>query len=168
MADPLKRNPQRLRRVRLSLSALILCGLISGGVAHPQSEGVVNRLDHAGLDKMMRAEGYPLLIVAVAAWCGPCREELPALIKIYDRYKDKGVKIIGLSVDFEGPEAMQPIVKRLGVNFPVYWVGEKGLQEYNIRTIPILFFVRNGRIEEKIVGKRSEAFIDQKVQDFLK
>ena len=36
-----------------------------------------------------------------ATWCGPCRDELPNLIKAYDMFKDKGLEILGVSCDYD-------------------------------------------------------------------
>ena len=36
-----------------------------------------------------------------ATWCGPCRDEVPNLIKAYDMFKDKGLEILGVSCDYD-------------------------------------------------------------------
>ena len=36
-----------------------------------------------------------------ATWCGPCRDELPNLIKAYEMFKDKGLEILGVSCDYD-------------------------------------------------------------------
>lgn len=47
-------------------------------------------------------KGKYLLIDFWASWCGPCRKQNPALIKIYEKYKNKGFEILGISLDKEG------------------------------------------------------------------
>jgi thiol-disulfide isomerase/thioredoxin len=34
-----------------------------------------------------------------ASWCGPCRQDMPAVIALYNQYKDKGLGIVGISLD---------------------------------------------------------------------
>lgn len=52
-----------------------------------------------------------------ASWCGPCLEEMPRFIKLQERYGNQGIQFIGIGID--QVEALQKIVDRLGVNYPV-------------------------------------------------
>jgi len=127
----------------------------------------IQSLDPTGLKNLMTDEATPYLIVAMAAWCGPCRKELPVLSKLFTKYQSRGIKIVGISLDLEGPGAMQPIVDKLGVNFPVYWVGEKAVKDYDIYAIPMLYLIKHGKVVEKIPGKRSAKFIEKKIEMLL-
>ncbi len=103
----------------------------------------------------------------MASWCGPCIRELPTLDKLYRRYRNRDLDIIGVSLDFEGPAAMQPIVDSLDVRFPVYWMDEAGVRTYNISGIPLLWVVKNGQVREKILGSRSESFLEKKILQLI-
>ncbi len=108
------------------------------------------------------------MIVAMAAWCGPCRKELPALIKLYEKYEDQGLKMVGISLDANGPEAMQPILDKARVNFPVYWVGIDVAHQFNIYAIPMIFFIKDGQVVEKLPGQRTEKFLEQENSKAIK
>ncbi|MCP4691925.1 MAG: redoxin family protein, partial [Desulfobacterales bacterium] len=86
--------------------------------------GIVKGMEIAEFDRMTGGSGERYLVVIMAAWCAPCRKELPILVKLYDRYKSRGLSMIGLSVDLSGPGAMEPIARKAGVPFPIYWLGE--------------------------------------------
>ena len=118
------------------------------------------------LDQEVRVDGRHVLIF-MAAWCQPCIKELPDINALYEKYRVRDLKVIGVSVDFEGPLAMQPIVNRLKVNFPVYWSGEAAIDVYNIRGIPYIIFIKNGVIVERILGQRSKDYLDKKFETFL-
>jgi len=128
----------------------------------------IKKMDLETLDKLIKSRKSPNLIAFSAAWCGPCKEELPLLNNLYAKYKKQGLKIIGIALDLEGPSAMQPIVDRLKIAFPIYWVGEKAVNHYEIDALPMIFVMNNGNIAEKIPGKRSETYLEEKVKRLLK
>lgn len=49
--------------------------------------------------------GHPVLLNIWATWCPPCREEMPALQALHERYAPRGLRVIGVSVDSRGSEA---------------------------------------------------------------
>ena len=122
----------------------------------------------AELKRLIATENSRYVMVIMAAWCRPCIKELPDLVKLDDKYRHKGLNMIGISIDMEGPNAMQPFLDKYRVNFPVYWVGEKAVSELDIYGIPMLMLVKDGEIVEKIVGKRSRRFLDKTIRNFLK
>ena len=154
------------RRSILVTVIILIAGFWSAGVTGTE-KNTIQSLDHAGLENLMTNEATPHLIVAMAAWCGPCRKELPVLSKLFTKYQSSGLNIVGISLDLDGPGAMQPIVDKLGVNFPVYWVGEKAVKDYDIYAIPMLYLIKHGKVVEKIPGKRSEKFIEKKIEMLL-
>ena len=119
------------------------------------------------LKQLITSANSRRVIVVMAAWCRPCIKELPDLVKLDKKYRHKGLNMIGISIDLEGPEAMQPFLDRYRVNFPVYWVGTKAVSELNINGIPMIMLVKDGEIVEKIVGKRSRRFLDKTIRKFL-
>ena len=148
-----------------TVMALML--LLNTSALAAEGKIVVEKMDKAGLDRLMKDPNNQSMIVAMAAWCGPCRKELPTLIKLFDKYKDQGLKIVGISLDANGPQAMQPILDKLHVNFPVYWVGVDMAREYDIYAIPMIFFIKNGQVVEKLPGKRSHKDLDRKIKELF-
>ena len=62
---------------------------------------------------------------------------------------------------------MQPIIDDLKVGFPIYWTGEAAIEKYAITKIPLLIFVRNGRILRRVQGGRDIAAIEKEIMAFL-
>ena len=128
----------------------------------------IQPIEEARLDALINADDGRLVVTFAAAWCPPCIDELPILNKLYHKYKDKGLILIGVTIDIEGPQAMQPIVDKLKIDFPVYWYGERSVQKFKLNAIPMLFFIRDGVIVEKLYGRRPEGQLNKKFKEFLK
>ncbi len=148
-------------------AAVLVIVLFTAVAAQAGSGAEVKPIDEATLDKLIGADDNRLVLSFMAAWCGPCIDELPVLNKLHKRYKDRGFQIIGISIDLEGPAAIQPIVKKLKIGFPVYWYGEKAIDKFKLNAIPMLLFIRQGEMVERLHGERSEKFLDQKIREFL-
>jgi thiol-disulfide isomerase/thioredoxin len=151
-----------------ALFAAVLLFIISLLIHTDASAGVtIQKISESALDELIKADNNKFLITFMAAWCGPCIDELPVLNKLYQKYKTQGLKLIGISIDLEGPKAMQPIIDKLRIRFPVYWYGEGAIQKYSIYAIPMIFFVKGGRIVEKLPGRRTESRLNKKIREFL-
>ncbi len=156
-----------LRFSHAGLAALLLLILSAPPSVCADSRNVVARIDRSSLDNILSQRDSRYAVVIMASWCAPCIDELPTLNKLYTRYRSQGMQVIGLSIDFAGPEAIQPVVDKLGVLFPVYWYGEKAVEDFELFAIPMLLLVKNGRIVEKLPGRRTEKFLDKKFRQFL-
>ena len=128
----------------------------------------VQPIAEAALDKLIKNKDNRLVVSFMAAWCGPCIDELPALNNLYRKYKDQGLKMIGISIDLEGAAAMQPAINKLKIEFPVYWYGDKAIQKFKLTAIPLLLIIKQGEIVERLPGQRPEGFLDKKIQEILK
>jgi len=132
------------------------------------STGVtVEKISESALDELIKAKHNNLVVTFMAAWCGPCIDELPALNNLYKKYKEKGLKLIGISIDLEGPRAMQPIIDKLQVRFPIYWYGDAAVQKFSLFAIPMIFLVKDGQVVEKLPGRRSEKALNKKIRELL-
>ena len=127
----------------------------------------VKPIGEAALDELIKNKDNLLIVSFMAAWCGPCIDELPALNNLYRKYKGQGLKLVGISIDLEGPEAMQPVLNHLKIEFPVYWYGDRAIQKFKLTAIPLLLIIRQGKIVERLHGRRPEELLDKKVQEIL-
>jgi peroxiredoxin len=63
-------------------------------------------------------KGKVILLNYWATWCGPCKVEIPDLIALYDRYRDKGFVVLGVSQD-DDPETLRTFATTFKMNYPV-------------------------------------------------
>ena len=55
-----------------------------------------------------------------ATWCKPCSREIPKLVDLYNKYKEKGIQFIGINVDSpRNMSKVRPFANSLGINYPV-------------------------------------------------
>ncbi|CAJ1002901.1 MULTISPECIES: thiol-disulfide oxidoreductase ResA [Bacillales] len=101
-------------------------------------------------------------------WCGPCKQEMPALQKQYEAYKDKGLVIVGVNIG-ETPVAVEPFLKQFGVTFPILMDRESQITKlYRIDKIPSTFFIDpDGEVKEIFLGPLNEDMIAEKVAKIL-
>src|SRR5437764_12518325 len=63
-------------------------------------------------------KGKVVLLNFWATWCGPCRAEIPSLIRMQGAYKER-LQVIGMDVDDDDEERLRAFVKNEGINYPV-------------------------------------------------
>lgn len=107
--------------------------------------------------KLADYSGKVLVINLWATWCGPCRSEIPELVKLYREFRPQGLEIVGLST--ENPEAsaegVRQFVSDFNMNYRVGWAtAEVALALMNNRNaIPqSLVISRDGRVLTRFVG----------------
>jgi len=105
-----------------------------------------------------------------ASWCRPCRRENPNVVKVYEKYHDKGLNIISVSLDKPGQKDrwLQAIqddrMDWFHVSNLQFWQ-DPIAQEYNVRSIPATFLLdADGRIIDK--NLRGPA-LEQRISELL-
>ncbi|MGA1862989.1 TlpA disulfide reductase family protein [Deferribacter thermophilus] len=111
--------------------------------------------------------GKVILVNFFASWCPPCNEETPGFVKVYNKLKDKGFVIIGLSIDDNIDDAVN-FVNKYGITYPVYHA-DRGLESYfNIRTIPTnIFYDKKGNLYNLHVGAIDEKNLEKYIESLL-
>jgi thiol-disulfide isomerase/thioredoxin len=102
-----------------------------------------------------------------ATWCPPCRAEVPMLVDLAARYKDR-VQIVGVSLD-DGPEEVKAFVKDEGINYPVVMASREIVAEYGgVPALPTLFVVNpDGNVVQKHEGLYSRELYETEIRLLL-
>jgi peroxiredoxin len=115
--------------------------------------------------KLSDFKGKVIILNFWATWCPPCRAEIPGFIELYKKYKDKGVEIIGISLDEGGVKDVVPFMKEFGINYHILIGNYKVTQDYGgIRGIPTTFVIdKKGNIRAKYVGYRPKEVFERDI-----
>ncbi|MFH0988948.1 MAG: TlpA disulfide reductase family protein [bacterium] len=160
-------NPYRL------LAAFVLAFLIITTVfsqSNPKAKDFALK-DQDG--KVIKLSDYKSKVVIVnfwATWCGPCIKEIPDFVNAYQKYKAKGVEIIGVATDKEGWTVVKSFVKKNKIIYPIVLTTAQYAAEYdNITGIPTTYFIdKQGNVANKKVGSLSMEELEKLIYPLLK
>lgn len=146
----------------LAVAALGAAGVWGGGsAARAVDEGT--RAPEIGLRdldgnpvRMADLRNKVVIVDFWASWCAPCREELPVLERLYNRYKDQGLVIVGVNIDNDESN-MRRFLQRTPLSFPVVFDGEHQVAErYSPPRMPSSYIIdKRGMIRHVHAGFRS-------------
>ena len=118
-------------------------------------------------------KGKVVLIDFWATWCGPCRMTIPHVEAIYNKFKDKGVVVIGVNLDNQASrQKVEQFIKEKGITYLV--IGDPNgavASQYGATSIPRFFFIdKHGRIAKMVVGydPNMEQVFTQEIESLLK
>jgi cytochrome c biogenesis protein CcmG/thiol:disulfide interchange protein DsbE len=99
-------------------------------------------------------KGKVVLLDFWATWCGPCRVEIPWFMAMERRWKDKGLEVLGVSMDENGWEDVKPFLAEMKVNYRVVIGDDATTQAYGgVESLPTTFFIdRQGKIAAIHIG----------------
>ncbi len=108
-----------------------------------------------------------------ATWCPPCKEEMPAMERLWQRYKGQGLVVIALSMDASGATAVKPFIEEAKYTYRVGLDPKMEIaQLYGARSLPSTFIIdRNGALRAIALGPRewdggaSFAYFDALLKD---
>ena len=97
--------------------------------------------------RLKEQRGRVVMVNFWATWCGPCRQEMPQLNRLYEKYKSSGFVLLGVNVDDDTKKAAE-VAGKLGVTFPVLLDTDKSVSKlYDLSTMPSTVIIdRDGKV----------------------
>lgn len=114
-------------------------------------------------------KGDVVLLNIWATWCAPCVEEIPHFVDLYSTYRDKGLEILGVSVDKQGPGVVVPFIKKHEVNYPVVIDDGTIMDKYGpTMGIPTTYVIgKEGDLRYFAVGALTKKELEPRIQKLL-
>ncbi len=118
--------------------------------------------------KLADLKGKVVLVNFWATWCEGCQVEIPWFIEFQKEYADRGLVVVGISMDEDGWKSVKPWIKEKKVNYPIV-IGNEGLgKQYGLVGMPLTALVdREGRIADLHQGIVDKTATQQKIRDLL-
>ena len=114
--------------------------------------------------KLADFKGKVVLLNFWATWCGPCRTEIPMLIELEQKFRDRGFAVVGVAMDDDGWNVVKPYMERSKINYRMV-LGDAMMAEHygGVDSIPQTFVIdREGRISAVHMGViRKKEYIDE-------
>lgn len=159
----------RLVGVAMLLTLSILAPTAAGWAASKPAPDFTLKDVLQGQDySLSQFKGKVVLLNFFTFFCGPCRDEMPDLNKIYREYKDKGFVILGIALSSD-PTQIRFLVKQLGLTYPVLSGTAKVGEAYgNVVVVPTTVIIdQEGNIVKRIEGTRTKEEFERMIKALL-
>ncbi len=122
----------------------------------PQTAPVFPDLEFVGAEggsvRLSQLKGNVVLLNVWATWCGPCKEELPLVQKMYDTYSDRNFVVLAVNIDAER-KRVAPFLKQFNISIPVYYAAPEDAGPLTAQGIPSTFIIAPDRtLIDRVVG----------------
>lgn len=128
----------------------------------------------AGLDNQVHEwqdyEGKPVILNFWGTFCPPCRDEMPALQKQYEKWKGQGLELVGINLS-EDRLTVESFIRQVGVDFPILLDKDKKTEKrYGLKHYPTTYFITaDGTIQDVVIGGLlNEQEIETRVERLMK
>lgn len=117
--------------------------------------------------RLAEQRGQVVMLNFWASWCGPCRQEMPLLDAMFQRYSSAGFVLYGVNVEEDNTDAIK-LIKQLGVSFPILYDAEsKASSLYQVDAMPTTVLIdKKGQI--RFVNRGYKAGDENKYRDQIR
>jgi peroxiredoxin len=120
----------------------------------------------------VRLSGYQGRVVLLdfwATWCGGCKVEIPWYMEFQNKYKDRGLVVIGVSMDEDGWKSVRPFLEEHKLNYSVVIGSQDVARLYGgVSSMPMTLLIdRQGKIADSQVGMVDKRAFEGEIQALL-
>ncbi len=135
-------------------------------VEKPLPNLALNTID-GGKWSLEENRGSVVLLNFWATWCAPCRSEIPVLVRLSDKYKTDGLKIVGVSVDSENVAQIPKFIDDFKIGYPILLANPGSLLSRQ-KAIPMSLLIdEKGILAKKYIGAIKEEVLEKDIKALL-
>jgi peroxiredoxin len=114
-------------------------------------------------------QGKVVILDFWATWCPPCKEEIPHLVNLQAKYRDRGLAIVGLSLDAGGANDVKPFADEHDVNYTMLIANDDVSRAFGgVTMIPTTFVLdRNGVVVKRFIGYTPPEAFEEAIRPLL-
>lgn len=107
------------------------------------------------------AKDHVTLVNIWATWCGPCKEEMPAMQRLFSELQGQGFKILAVSIDQDEADKVSAFTREMGLTFDILHDKSGNIQQvYQTTGVPESFLLdRDGTIIKRVIGSHDWASV---------
>jgi thiol-disulfide isomerase/thioredoxin len=155
-------------------SGLGLAGIGFGGVGSAQNApdftlSLFSEFEGSSELRLEDLAGRPVLVNVWASWCGPCRAEMPAIERVWQRHRNRGLVVVGVTIQ-DREEDAKAFMAEVGVTYPVGLDADGSISRaYSIQGVPSTYFITDtGDLARAWVGVITEDRLESLTIDLLR
>ncbi len=167
-------SPRRRRLIGAALAAsagAAVCSTSRAAVGTGSAPDFTLRTLAGSNVRLQEQRGQVVMVNFWATWCGPCKVEMPHLVRLYEKYHASGFVLLGVNID-DDPRSAAASATKLGITFPVLLDSDKRVSKlYDLSTMPTTLLIdRDGKLRQVHRGYREgyEQAYEQQVRELLK
>jgi peroxiredoxin len=133
--------------ISILFASLLLCGTASAANIQGKAPNFTLKSNTGKNIKLSELRGQVVLLNFWASWCGPCRQEMPLLEKLQQRYSALGFTVLGVNVEEDSSKA-KTLLKDIPLSFPILFDTQNTVsKQYQVSAMPSTVMIdRNGNM----------------------
>lgn len=114
-------------------------------------------------------EGQVILLNFWATWCGPCKVEIPDLVKLHAKYKGRSFQVVSIALESGSTKKIKQFAKKWRMNYPILIGDYDVVRSYGgIRGVPTTFLIDSkGYVKNMYLGPRSFRQFEKEILPLL-
>jgi peroxiredoxin len=151
------------------VAALLVCPTNAAAANLQKSAPDFTLSDSKGASvRLSDYKGRVVLLDFWATWCHGCKTEIPWYMEFQNKYKDKGLSVIGISMDEDGWKSVKPFVEENKMNYAVVVGNEDLAKLYAVDALPMTLLIdRDGKIADSHAGMVDKDAFENEIRVLL-
>jgi peroxiredoxin len=136
----------------LCIALLCVCGTRNGTHANEDDTRDFTLRSLDGQEYTLSSlKGNVVLVDFWTTWCPPCRNSIPVLMSLYEKYQGQGFIVLGVSN--EDIATLKKFRDNMNMNYPILVDNQNIMQSYGVRSIPNMYiFNKKGKVAKHQIG----------------